>query len=73
MESLGLSFLRKLRLETLKKESAVVRGYVPEEVASYLLNRKKKELLDLEMRREISVMIEPETGMTPGSCRIVWE
>ncbi len=73
VESLGLGFLRKIRLETLKKESGTVRGYVPAEVASYLLNRKKKELLDLEMRREISVIIEPETGMRPGTCRIVWE
>lgn len=73
VESLGLSFLRKLRLETLKKEASVVRGYVPGEVASYLLNRKKKELLDLEMRREITVIIEPDVGMLPGICRIAWE
>ena len=73
VESLGLGFLRKIRLETLKKESGTVRGYVPAEVASYLLNKKKKELLDLEMRRDISVVIEPETGMRSGTCRTVWE
>lgn len=73
VESLGLSFLRRLRLETLKGEISNVKGYVPTEVAAYLLNRKKKEILDLEMRRGISITIEPDDTMIPGNSRIDWE
>ncbi|MDP4856174.1 MAG: Rne/Rng family ribonuclease, partial [Desulfobacterales bacterium] len=54
-ETLVLSFLRKLRLETLKGDVTSVKGVVPPEVAKYLLNRKKKEILDLEMRRSLNI------------------
>ena len=70
VESLSLSFLRKLNLETLKKEVTAIKGYVPKAVASYLLNRKKKEILDLEMRRAISVTIEADHTLIPGESRI---
>jgi len=73
VESLGLSFLRRLRLETLKAEISNVKGFVPSEVAAYLLNRKKKEILDLEMRREITIIIEADDTMIPGNSRIDWE
>ncbi|MGB9499738.1 MAG: ribonuclease E/G [Dissulfuribacterales bacterium] len=70
VESLSLSFLRKLNLETLKREVTAIKGYVPKAVASYLLNRKKKEILDLEMRRAISVTIEADHALIPGESRI---
>src|SRR6056297_3013 len=73
VESLGLSFLRRLRLETLKGEISNVKGYVPSEVAAYLLNRKKKEILDLEVRRGIAITIEADSTMVPGDSRIDWE
>ena len=73
VESLGLSFLRRLRLETLKTEITNAKGVVPPEVANYLLNRKKKEVLDLELRRGIAITIEADTTMVPGDSRIEWE
>ena len=72
-ESLVLDFLRKLRLETLKGEISTVRGIVPVMVADYLLNRKKKELLDLEMRRHLSITIVRDPSMVPGQSSIVCE
>ena len=73
VESLGLGFLRKLQLETVKNETSAVKGYAPHEVASYILNRKKKEILDLETRRGISITIETDPSLIPGESRIVWE
>lgn len=70
-ETLGLSFLRKLRLETLKGDVTSVKGVVPPEVAKYLLNRKKKEILDLEMRRNLNIVIEGDGTMAPGECAIL--
>jgi ribonuclease E len=70
-ETLVLSFLRKLRLETLKGDLASVKGVVPPEVAKYLLNRKKKEILDLEMRRNLNIVIEGDGTMAPGDCAIL--
>lgn len=70
-ETLVLGFLRKLRLETLKGDVTSVKGVVPPEVAKYLLNRKKKEILDLEMRRNLNIVIEGDDTMAPGDCAIL--
>ncbi|OQX13685.1 MAG: ribonuclease [Desulfobacteraceae bacterium IS3] len=72
-ETLGLGFLRKLQLETLKEDISAVKGIVPTEVADYLLNKKRKELLDLEIRREISIRIEADPRLLPGESEIIAE
>lgn len=72
-ETLGLSFLRKIRLETMKKESSEITGIVPPLVADYLLNRKKAELLAIEERRGVIITIKADMAMSPGEDHIVWE
>ncbi len=72
-EALGLRFLRKLRLETLKSEISTVTGVVPTDVADYLLNNKRSEILDLEKRRNLSIRIESDMTMIPGDIRIICE
>lgn len=71
VETLGLKFLRELSLQTLKNNLTGVRGIVPREVAEYLLNKKRKEIVDLENRRNIEVIIEASDSMTPGESDIV--
>jgi len=73
VETLGLSFLRKLHLESLKNEIAHIKALVPVEVADYLLNKKRKDILDLEIRREISIRIEGSSNMLPTESKIVSE
>ncbi len=70
METLAVAFLRRLSLQTLKAETAAVRCEVPMAVASYLLNRKRRELLDLEQQREITIAIEAAIHMEPGDSQI---
>ena len=72
-EMLVLNFLRKLRLETLKDGISRVKGVVPVEVAQYLLNKKRKEILDLEVRRGLSITIEGDSTMVPGKSEIICE
>ncbi len=72
-ETLGISFLRKLRLETMKREGQAVTGIVPQNVADYLLNRKKAELLEIEERRGLTITIRGEITMNAGENRILWE
>jgi ribonuclease E len=55
----------------LKGDVTSVKGVVPPEVAKYLLNRKKKEILDLEMRRSLNIVIEGDSTMAPGDCAIL--
>jgi len=72
-EMLALDFLRKLRLETLKDEISRVKGIVPSVVADYLLNKKRKEILDLEIRRDLSIRIEGDNAIVHGMSKITCE
>ena len=69
-ETLGLGFLRKLQLETSKHEISTVTGIVPTEVADYLLNKKRKDILDLEIRHDIRIKIVGDLTMLPRESKI---
>lgn len=73
IEMLALDFLRQLRLETLKNITSSVKGIVPSGVADYLLNKKRKEILDLEVRRDLSITIEGDDTIIPGMSKVVRE
>ncbi len=70
-EKLALEFLRKLRSEIVKEGVTKVKGTVPVNVADYLLNKKRKEILDIETRRNITVTIESDPRLQPGDSRII--
>ncbi|MCK4390556.1 MAG: Rne/Rng family ribonuclease [Desulfobacterales bacterium] len=72
-ERLALEFLRRLRSETLRDNITQVKGIVPSNVAHYLLNKKRRELLDVEMRRNLTITLEGDPAMQPGDSRIVCE
>jgi ribonuclease E len=72
-EMLALDFIRRLRLETLKVDISRVKGIVPHSVADYLLNKKRKEILDLETRRGLSITIEGNSAIIPGMGDIICE
>ncbi len=70
---LVLDFLRKLRLETLKDNISKVKGIVSSVVADYLLNKKRKEILDLEIRRNLSITIQGDNTLVHGMSEIICE
>ena len=70
-ETLGIGFLRKLSLETAKGGVSNVKGIVPREVSNYLLNKKRREIIELEMRREVSIEISADPELVPGESRII--
>ncbi|MFZ7128671.1 MAG: Rne/Rng family ribonuclease [Desulfobacterales bacterium] len=69
-ETLGIAFLRKLGMESIREGAQLVRGKVPIDVADYLLNRKRKELMDLELMHKVRIRIEGDPAMVPGDCAI---
>ncbi len=70
-ESLGLSVLRKLKLDSLKEDLRQISVQLPTEVATYLLNRKRKELSDLECKRGITITIIARDDLIPGQMEFV--
>lgn len=71
VETLGLGFLRKLSLDTLKDDVSSITGKVPPDVADYLLNKKRSELLELEIRRGISISIDGDKTLLAGESKII--
>jgi ribonuclease E len=72
-ETLGISFLRRLKLETIKPEISSVKGIVPVEIAAFLLNKKRRDIIELELRRNISITIEGDPSMVPGESNVICE
>ena len=70
-ETLGVAFLRKLHLETVKSGVACVTARVPLKVAHYLCNKKRKEIHDLEVRKEVAVTINGDPALKPGDMDLV--
>ncbi|OGT37271.1 MAG: hypothetical protein A3F12_05530 [Gammaproteobacteria bacterium RIFCSPHIGHO2_12_FULL_38_14] len=59
IESLGLSVIRIIEEEALKENTAQVRAILPTDIAAYLLNEKRRAIIDIEKRQEVSVVIVP--------------
>jgi ribonuclease E len=72
-ETLGLGFLRKLSLALLKDGVESAKGIVPTDVANYLLNKKRKEIMDLEAKRGIDINIVGDDKLKPGENKIVYD
>ncbi len=58
VENMAISFLRKVHAVAAKGNAAEVHGGLPLEVAYYLLNRKKRELAQIENDYDIEVTIK---------------
>jgi ribonuclease E len=62
VEAMALSFLRKVHGAAAKGTVAEVHGGLPLEVAYYLLNRKKRELAQIENDYDIEVTVKGKTS-----------
>ncbi|MDG6881734.1 Ribonuclease E [Phocoenobacter uteri] len=62
-ESIALSILRLVEEEAIKDNSKQVHAVVPVEVASYLLNEKRKAVDSIEKRHNVNVMIVPNENI----------
>jgi ribonuclease E len=58
-KSLALSILRLVEEAANKERSAEIRALVPVNVASYLLNEKRVDIHDIELRTKVRVVIAP--------------
>ena len=69
-ETEALCVLRKIRTAILKKEVVNLNALVPVNVANYLLNKKRKEILALETKSTICINIQGDSSMVPGESKI---
>ena len=69
-ETLALKFLRKLKIQARKSGLRSMHGIVPKAVADYVLNKKRREIIELETRHGFSLIIEGDDSMPPDDSRI---
>ncbi len=70
VESAAVSVMRRIWMGLSKGHVTQVNGWVCEGVASYLQNRKRKELLDLEHRYSVKILLHVDAGLPPGEPRL---
>jgi ribonuclease E len=63
VDSLGLSLLRQFSTQVAQNPIQEVRVEAPLEVGTFLLNNKRKEILDLEERHNLKILITPKVGL----------
>ena len=69
-ETMALQVLRGIEDEGIRQRAARIVAYVPTEVAFYVLNHKRSHLATIEARYGLTVLLEPDTALTPGDMRI---
>lgn len=62
-ESIALSILRLLEEEAIKENTAQVHTIVPVQIASYLLNEKRKAISSIEKRHDVQIVVVPAESM----------
>ncbi|HEX7504865.1 MAG TPA: Rne/Rng family ribonuclease [Syntrophales bacterium] len=63
LEYAALSTFRKIRLNVLRGHYASVRITLPHEIANYLLNQKRSEIVELESVHSVSIQISGDPDM----------
>ena len=63
IKSLALAILRVMEEESLKERSSMVRALVPLNIATYLLNEKRRDVAEIERRTETHIVIVPNVNM----------
>ena len=59
IESLALSVIRIIEEHALKENTGQVRAILPIEIATFLLNEKRRAVIEIEERQQVSVIIVP--------------
>ena len=63
VSSLALSIIRLINEEASKERSAEIRAVLPVNMATYLLNEKRDQLLEIEKSNDVRVLVIPNPQM----------
>jgi ribonuclease E len=70
-ESLALSILRLIEEESSKDRTAQIRAILPVSVATYLLNEKRHQVHDIEVRHKCRIVVVPNPNMETPHYEVV--
>jgi ribonuclease E len=63
VESLALSVLRIIEEEGMKDSTARIHAQLPVDVAAFLLNEKRRKILEIEERHQVGIVLIPNKHM----------
>ncbi|SDX45865.1 ribonuclease E [Allochromatium warmingii] len=70
VESLALSILRILEEEAMKDSTQRLQAQLPVSVATFLLNEKRRAILDIEQRQEVEILLIPNEHLHTPDYKI---
>jgi ribonuclease E len=70
VDTLGLSLLRQISTQVAQNSIQEVRADVPLEVGIFLLNKKRKDILDLEEHFNLKITLTPKEGLGPEDVQL---
>jgi len=70
VESLALSILRIVEEETMKENTERILVRIPVDVATFLLNEKRRAILEIEQRQAVEIILLPSHLMDTPDYRI---
>ncbi|WP_092484477.1 Rne/Rng family ribonuclease [Candidatus Ichthyocystis hellenicum] len=70
IESSGLHILRVLQEEVMKENISSVHVYLPVDVATFLLNEKRSQILSIENHSHVNVLLIPSIHLETPAYRI---
>jgi ribonuclease E len=70
VDTQGLSLLRQISTHVAQNPIQEVKVAVPLEVGIFLLNKKRKDILDLEEHHNIKIVVTPKEGLGPEDIQV---
>jgi ribonuclease E len=70
IESLALSIMRVIEEDALKEKTKQIQAQLPVEVATYLLNEKRRALSEIERRNQITILVIPNPHLETPHYKI---
>jgi len=70
VEAQTVAFLRKIHGGIAKGQIGRIEGEVPLEVATYLLNTKREELLEMERRHQVTIFVKGRPDFIAGQMEL---
>lgn len=71
IESLALSIMRLIYEESAKEKTGAIQAIVPVNVATFLLNEKRKQIVDIETTQNVAVIIVPKDHLETPHFEVV--
>lgn len=69
-ETTAIGYLRKIWQILFQKKAAIVKAIVAPEIANYLLNQKRQDIVSLEQRHQATIIIEAAPGLLPHEGQV---